>query len=166
MVLFVVMASKGLLEERRIRMDPQITAIVASVCAGLSAICVVLSLWNFVRSSRLEAQVDDLDTKLPHKRVVEMEQAVDSLIAHINGLEQKNTEFKQSVHNSVQRLDQIMRRNEKAAASLLDENGDLQADAVPGQLPPELVSQAPRQPGGQSKQQALRLRYNQNRGIQ
>lgn len=148
-------------------MNPENFVLIASVSASLAAVCVVMSLWTFVRMSRLEALVSTLDAKLPHKRIVEMEQCVDQLIQAIDGNEKKNQEFKQSVHNSVQRLDQIMRRNEKAvSASLLDEEGNLAPDVVPGELPAEVGVSAARPVGeaAMSKQKALQLRYNQNRG--
>lgn len=144
-----------------VQMTPENTLILAAIAAGLAACCVVLSLWTFVRLSALEARWRDVDAKLPPKRARELEEGFDAMMTAFEGLQQKNQEFKQSVHNSVNRLDQVMRRNEKAVA-MLDQNGELR-DA------PDFVPAA--DPTGQadsvdlSKQAALRARYNKNRGI-
>ncbi len=144
-------------------MDPQISFVLASIASGLASVCVVLSLWSFVRLSRVEGNLSELDTKLPPKRVREMEQAFDSLSSAFDSHVEQNQAWKGSVHNSVQRLDQIMRRNEKAADALIDENGVLTTDVVKGELP-DVVKVPQMDPVTMSKQQALRHRYNKNRG--
>lgn len=146
-------------------MNPENTLILAAVACGLASICTVLSLWAFVRLSALEARWKDLDAKLPPKRVRELEEAFDAMTQAFETLQQRNQEFKQSVHNSVNRLDQVMRRNEKAAAQLLDEDGNLRngkdaPDFVPAPDPTSRVD-----PVNTSKQAALRARYHANRGI-
>lgn len=146
----------------------EFSTVLASISCGLASCCVVLSLWSFVRLSRLEAKTNDLDDKLPPKRVREMEGAFDALNSAFDAHVQKNAEWKQSVHNSVQRMDQIMRRNEQATnAQLLDGDGNFEEspDVVKGELPPETAAVAVDHVK-LGKQAALRLRYNQNRGIQ
>jgi len=145
-------------------LDPQISFVLASIASGLASVCVVLSLWSFIRLSSVEAKLKDLDTKLPPKRIQELEQAFDALTDAFDGLQQKNAEWKGSVHNSVQRLDQVMRKNEKAAAALLDEDGNLTEDVVKAEMPDMAAVIAP-DPVTLSKQAALRFRYNKNRGI-
>lgn len=147
-------------------MTPENTLTLAAVACGLASVCVVLSLWSFVRLSSLEARWKDLDAKLPPKRARELEEGFDSMVQAFEGLQQKNQEFKQSVHNSVNRLDQVMRRNEKAAAQLLDEDGNLRngrdaPDFVPAPDPTRKLD-----PVATNKQAALRARWNASRGIQ
>jgi len=145
-------------------MDPQISFVLASIAAGLASVCVVLSLWSFVRQGKLEANVANLDDKLPPKRVAQLEQGFDAMVTAFEGLQQKNTEWKQSVHNSVQRMDQIMRRNEEATQHVLTPDGELNEDIVKGELPPGLAMGEP-DPVTLSKQAALRFRWNKNRGV-
>jgi len=125
---------------------------------------VVLSLWSFIRSTRLEASVEALETKLPPARVQELSQAVDGMQQEFQSVLQKNKEWKQSVSNSVQRLDQVMRRNEQAATRVLDESGELNPDIVKGEYPADTAS-PPVESGGMGKQASLRARWNKNRGI-
>jgi len=145
-------------------MDAGNSFILASIACGLASTCVVLSLWSFVRLSALESQFSTLDDKLPPKRIRELEQAFDAMTDAFEGLQQKNAEWKQSVHNSVQRMDQIMRRNEETTARVIDEDGNLNPDVVKGELPPGLALGEP-DVVKVSKQKALQLRYNKNRGI-
>lgn len=145
-------------------MDPQNAFVLASIAAGLASVCVVLSLWSFVRQGKLEAEVANLDDKLPPKRIAQLEQGFDSMVTAFEGLQQKNTEWKQSVHNSVQRMDQIMRRNEEAATQVLTPAGDLSEDVIKGELPTGLAVGQP-DDVTLSKQAALRHRWNKNRGI-
>ena len=144
-------------------MGPENAFLIASIASGLASVCVVLSLWSFVRLSRVEAKLADLDTKLPPKRVREMEEAFDQLATAFDGLQQKNQEWKQSVHGSVQRMDAIMRRNEKASNELLNEDGSINEDVVAAPPPSDVGVEL--DPVGVSKQAALRLRYNKNRGV-
>lgn len=146
-------------------MDGGSSFIIASIACGLASTCVVLSLWSFVRLSRLEALFTSLDDKMPPKRIRELEQAFDAMTDAFEGLQQKNAEWKQSVHNSVQRMDQIMRRNEETTARVIDEDGNLNPDIVKGELP-EGLSLGPSEQVTMSKQKALQLRFNKNRGIQ
>jgi len=144
--------------------DPGTTVLLASISCGLASVCVVLSLWCFARLSKLEAKTDTLEVHLPHKRVVEMEQAFDALSTSYDAQLQKNSEWKQAVHNSVQRLDNIMRRNEQATEQLIDGDGNLRerdVSVIKGKLPAETGTD----PVTVGKQEALRLRYNANRGI-
>ena len=145
-------------------MDPQNAFVLASIAAGLASVCVVLSLWSFVRQGKLEASVANLDDKLPPKRIAQLEQGFDSMVTAFEVLQQKNTEWKQSVHNSVQRMDQIMRRNEQAATQVLTPEGDLSEDVVKGELPAGLAMGQP-DDVTLSKQAALRHRWNKNRGV-
>ena len=145
-------------------MDPQISFVLASIASGLASVCVVLSLWSFVRQGKLEANVAALDDKLPPKRVRELETGFDAMVTAFEGLQQKNTEWKQSVHNSVQRMDQIMRRNEESATQVLTPDGELNEDVIKGELPVGLSLGQP-DPVELSKQAALRARWNKNRGI-
>jgi len=145
-------------------MDPQNAFVLASIAAGLASVCVVLSLWSFVRQGKLESSVANLDDKLPPKRIAQLEQGFDSMVTAFEVLQQKNTEWKQSVHNSVQRMDQIMRRNEEAATQVLTPAGDLSEDVVKGELPAGLALGQP-DDVELSKQAALRLRWNKNRGL-
>lgn len=147
-------------------MDPGTTLLLASISCGLASVCVVLSLWCFVRLSSLEAKTDALEVHLPHKRVVEMEQAFDALSTSYDAQLQKNAEWKQAVHNSVQRMDQIMRRNEEAREQLLDADGNLRErtpGVVKGKLPVGVATEE--DPVGANKQEALRLRWKRNRGM-
>jgi len=125
---------------------------------------VVLSLWSFIRLSRLEANFATLDDKLPPKRVRELEQGFDAMTDAFESHQQKNTAWKQSVHNSVQRMDQIMRRNEDASQQVLNEKGELHEDVVKGELPAGLALET-EDPVAVSKQAALRLRWHRNRGM-
>ncbi len=143
-------------------MDPGTSFILASIASGLASICVVLSLWSFIRLSKLEANFATLDDKLPPKRIRELEQGFDSMTDAFETHQQKNQAWKQSVHNSVQRMDQIMRRNEQGGAQVLTEKGELNEDIVKGELPPELKTP---DPVAMSKQQALQFRFNKNRGM-
>jgi len=143
--------------------DPQVSFVLAAVSCGLASTCVVLSLWSFVRLTRVEVNFASLDEKLPPRRIQELEAAFDAMTESFEVHQQKSQEFKQSVGNSVQRLDQVMRRNEVAAARLMDGDGKLQEDSVPGVLPEAVALEA--DPITLGKQAALRLRYNRNRGI-
>jgi len=145
-------------------MAPETSFVLASIASGLASVCVVLALWSFVRLSRVEAQLADLDSKLPAGRIVELEGAFDHMTTAFEGLQKKNQEWKQSVHGSVQRMDQIMRRNEKASTQLLEEDGSLNEDIVEAPPPTGLTLEP--DPVGASKQQALRMRWNKNRGVQ
>jgi len=146
-------------------MDPQISFVLASIASGLASVCVVLSLWSFVRQGKLENNVAALDDKLPPKRIAQLEQGFDAMMTAFEGLQQKNTEWKQSVHNSVQRMDQIMRRNEEAAEKqVLTPEGELAVDVVKGELPSGLALSQP-DDVTLSKQAALRHRWNKNRGV-
>jgi len=49
-------------------MNDQIAFIIASIACGLASTCVVLSLWSFIRLSKLESLFVSLDDKLPPKR--------------------------------------------------------------------------------------------------
>jgi len=153
----------SLLHGRKTSMDPQISFVLAAVSCGLASTCVVLSLWSFVRLTRVEVNFASLDEKLPPRRIKELEAAFDAMTDSFEVHQQKSQEFKQSVGNSVQRLDQVMRRNEVAAARLIDGEGNLQEDSVPGTLPAEVAAVPDEAALG--KQAALRLRYNRNRGI-
>jgi len=144
-------------------MDPQISFVLASIASGLASVCVVLSLWSFVRQGKLEAHVDSLDDKLPPKRIAQLEAGFDAMVTAFETLQQKNTEWKQSVHQSVQRMDQIMRRNEAAATQVLTADGELSEDVVKGELPAGLAMGQP-DDVTLSKQAALRHRWNKNRG--
>jgi len=146
--------------------EPGTTVVLASISCGLASICVVLSLWCFARLSKLEAKTDAIEVHLPHKRVVEMEQAFDALSTSYDAQLQKNAEWKQAVHNSVQRMDNIMRRNEAAREQLLDGEGNLRersVDVVKGDLPDGVSAVG--DPVAMGKQESLRLRYNKNRGL-
>jgi len=145
-------------------MDPQISFVLASIAAGLASVCVVLSLWSFVRQGKLESNVANLDDKLPPKRIAQLEAGFDAMVTAFEGLQQKNTEWKQSVHNSVQRMDQIMRRNEQSQQAVLTPDGDLNEDIVKGDLPAGLALGQPDEVT-LSKQAALRHRWNKNRGV-
>ncbi len=145
-------------------MDPQISFVLASIAAGLASVCVVLSLWSFVRQGKLETNVANLDDKLPPKRIAQLEQGFDSMVTAFEVLQQKNTEWKQSVHNSIQRMDQIMRRNEEATTQVLTASGELNEDVVKGELPAGLALGQPDEVN-LSKQAALRHRWNKNRGM-
>lgn len=145
-------------------MDPQTSFVLAAIGCGLASTCVVLSLWSFIRLSKLEANFATLDDKLPPKRIRELEQGFDAMTDAFESHQQANAAWKQSVHNSVQRMDQIMRRNEATAARVIDESGDLNADSVPGELPPGLSLEQPSEVA-MSKQAALRFRFNKNRGL-
>ncbi len=145
-------------------MDPGSSFIMASIACGLASTCVVLSLWSFIRLSKLEANFASLDDKLPPQRIRELEQGFDAMTDAFEGHQKKNLEWKQSVHNSVQRMDQIMRRNEATAPQVIESDGTLNEEIVKGELPAGLSLD----PGDQvalSKQAALRLRYNKNRGM-
>jgi len=144
--------------------DPQISFVLASIASGLASICVVLSLWSFVRLSRLEANFATLDDKLPPKRIAQLEGAFDSLTNGFENMQRKNQEWKGSVHNSVQRLDNIMRRNEAASTALLADDGTLNQDQVAAP-PPEGITVGVADEVELSKQAALRMRWNKNRGI-
>jgi len=145
-------------------MDTGIPFLFASIACGLASVCVVLSLWSFVRLSRVEAKFESLDSKLPGKRILELEQAFDSMTDAFDGHQQKNQQWKQSVHQSVQRMDQIMRRNEATTDRVLEDDGTLNPDVVKGDLPVGLSAPEPGQVA-MSTQAALRLRFNKNRGI-
>lgn len=146
-------------------MDPQYTVLLASISCGLASVCVVLSLWSFARLSSLEAKTGTMETALPHKRVVEMEQAWEALNSAYDAQLQKNSEWKQAVHNSVQRMDNIMRRNEQAKEQLLDGDGNIRdqgPDVVKGELP---HPDAPEPTRVNDKQERLRQRYMKNRNL-
>ena len=145
-------------------MDAGNTVFLASIACGLASMCVVLSLWSFVRLSRVEANFGALDSKLPGKRILELEQAFDAMTDAFEGHQQKNTAWKQSVHQSVQRMDQIMRRNEATTDRVLEDDGTLNPDVVKGDLPEGTLG-AQSEQVAMSTQAALRLRYNKNRGI-
>jgi len=145
-------------------MDAGTSFIIASIACGLASTCVVLSLWSFIRLSKLEGAFATLDDKLPPVRIRELEGAFDKMTDAFETHQQKNTAWKQSVHNSVQRMDQIMRKNKEAATQLLDSDGNLTADSVEAP-PPEGIDVVRNDPVTMSKQAALRLRYNKNRGV-
>lgn len=137
--------------------------ILASIACGLASTCVVLALWSFIRLSKLEAAFATLDDKLPPVRIRELEGAFDKMTDAFETHQQKNTAWKQSVHNSVQRMDQIMRRNEESSTQVLDPDGNLNADVVKA-APPDGIDLLAKDPVHLSKQAALQLRYNKNRG--
>ncbi len=144
-------------------MDPGTSFIVASIACGLASTCVILSLWSFIRLSKLEGNFATLDDKLPPKRIRELEQGFDAMTDAFETHQQKNQAWKQAVHNSVQRMDQVMRRNEEAGKQILASDGELNEDVVKGELPAGLaLSDA--DPVAMSKQAALRFRFNKNRG--
>jgi len=145
-------------------MTTGILTIFASIASGLASIGVVLSVWLLIRLSKLETNFATLDDKLPPKRIRELEQGFDSMTDAFETHQQKNQAWKQSVHNSVQRMDQIMRRNEQSGGQVLTEEGTLNEDVVKGELPPELRTQQAADPVAMSKQQALQYRFNKNRG--
>jgi len=145
-------------------MDTQIPFVLASIACGLASVCVVLSLWSFVRLSRVEANFATLDDKLPPKRVRELEQGFDAMTDAFEAHQKSNQAWKQSVHNSVQRMDQIMRRNEQAAGKVIEEDGSLTEEVVKGELPAGLSLSEP-EAVTVGKQEALRLRWNKNRGL-
>jgi len=144
-------------------MDAQIPFILGSIACGLASVCVVLSLWSFVRLSRVEVNFATLDDKLPPKRVRELEQGFDAMTDAFEAHQQSNAAWKQSVHNSVQRMDQIMRRNESAGTQVLNGEGKLTAEVVKGKLPEGLSLEPEAVTVG--KQAALRARWNRNRGL-
>ena len=144
-------------------MTPENSMLIATIACGLSSVCVVLSLWNVTRLASVDARLKDVDTKLPANRAAELEQGFDAMVQAFEGLQQKNAEFKQSVHNSVNRLDQVMRRNEKAV-TLLDGNGNL-SETLPDFVPAEDPTQQETDAVATNKQAALRARYNRNRGV-
>lgn len=144
-------------------MDPGTSFIVASIACGLASTCVILSLWSFIRLSKLEGNFATLDDKLPPKRIRELEQGFDAMTDAFESHQQKNTAWKQAVHNSVQRMDQIMRRNEESSTQVLAASGELNEDVVKGELPDGLAM-SDADPTAMSKQAALRFRYNKNRG--
>ncbi len=144
-------------------MDAGTSFIIASIACGLASTCVVLSLWSFIRLSKLEGNFATLDDKLPPQRIRELEQGFDAMTDAFESHQQKNTAWKQAVHNSVQRMDQIMRRNEESSTQVLAASGELNEDVVKGELPTGLaLSDA--DPVKMSKQAALRFRFNKNRG--
>ena len=145
-------------------MEPWIPVLLSSIACGLASVCVVLSLWSFVRLSRVEVKNADLDEKLPQKRVRELEQAFDAMTDAFEAHQQSNAAWKQSVHNSVQRMDQIMRKNKEATGRVLEPDGSLNQDVVKGELPEGMPLLDP-DPVTLGKQAALRLRYNRNRNI-
>lgn len=145
-------------------MTPQLSFLFSSIALSLASVCLALTFWTFLRLSRAESNLVALDVKLPPVRITDLEASFDGLSATFATLEQKNLEWKQSVHNSVQRLDQVMRRNEKAAAELLTQDGSLNDDVVPGEFPEESVTDAKATNVRISKQAALRKKYNANRG--
>ncbi len=145
-------------------MDPGTSFIVASIACGLASTCVILSLWSFIRLSKLEGNFATLDDKLPPKRIRELEQGFDAMTDAFESHQQKNTAWKQSVHNSVQRMDTIMRRNEESGRQVLAADGELNENVVKGDLPPGLAL-SESDPVAMSKQEALRFRFNKNRGI-
>jgi len=145
-------------------MGPETAFVLASIASGLASVCVVLALWSFVRLSRVEAQLADLDSKLPPKRILELEGAFDHMTQAFEGLQKKNQEWKQSVTGSIQRMDSIMRRNEKASTQLLQDDGSINEEIVKAPPPEGLTQMA--DPIGASKQEALRMRWNKNRGVQ
>jgi len=145
-------------------MTTGILTIFASIASGLASIGVVLSVWLLIRLSKLETNFATLDDKLPPKRIRELEQGFDSMTDAFETHQQKNQAWKQSVHNSVQRMDQIMRRNEQSGGQVLTEKGELNEDVVKGELPPDLRTSQAADPVAMSKQQALQYRFNKNRG--
>jgi len=145
-------------------MDPGFSSMFASIACGIASIGVVLSLWLLIRLSKLETNFATLDDKLPPKRIRELEQAFDSMTDAFENHQQKMQAWKQSVHNSVQRMDQIMRRNEQSGGQVLTEKGELNEDVVKGELPPDLRTSQAADPVAMSKQQALQYRFNKNRG--
>ena len=145
-------------------MDAQFPFVLGSIACGLASVCVVLSLWSFVRLSRVEANFATLDDKLPPKRVRELEQGFDAMTDAFEAHQKSNQAWKQSVHNSVQRMDQIMRRSEAATGKVLEEDGSLAAEVVKGELPAGLALSEP-DAVTIGKQEALRLRWNKNRGL-
>ena len=164
MVLYSLLVRFLLVEPGDKPVDPQNAFITASIACGLASTCVVLSLWSFIRLSKLEGNFATLDDKLPPQRIRELEQGFDAMTDAFEGHQKKNLEWKQSVHNSVQRMDQIMRRNEEASTQVIESDGSLNEDIVKGELPAGLDLQ-PQDEVALSKQAALRLRYNRNRGM-
>ena len=145
-------------------MTTGILIIFASIASGLASIGVVLSVWLLIRLSKLESNFATLDDKLPPKRIRELEQGFDSMTDAFETHQQKNQAWKQSVHNSVQRMDQIMRRNEQSGGQVLTEDGTLNEDVVKGELPAGLGA-VQTDAVAMSKQQALQFRFNKNRGL-
>ncbi len=74
-------------------MDPGSSFIMASIACGLASTCVVLSLWSFIRLSRLEVVLPELFEKLPGKRIRELEQAFDAMTDAFETHQKKNLEW-------------------------------------------------------------------------
>ncbi len=175
----------------------------SAIGAGICLICAFIQfLWSRTLSIKVDARsqfakdlqtdVDLLHRKhdafeldLPESKLVEVEAWIRELKNQFDQLIQENTAHKSQVHRSIQRFDQIMRRNERAASVIeqaqADENGgldtdpedDATAEAVPQEGDRSFLAgahsdypnaeQAPRSP--EDDRMELMRQYYANRGM-
>ncbi len=134
-------------------MEPYVYHIIAT--SGLFW-CAVLSfnaakLWSQLRHAedftqthlkRVEGLVDILETKVPEARLQELESTISAFRIRIDKSGLENDAYREAVHKSMQRFDNIMRRNEraligKAEKTLTEDEADDTPDEIPlGDHPP------------------------------
>lgn len=112
--------------------------------------CLVMSvfaaiLWARVKGTEhffheamrgLRDDIEKFEAKVPEARLQELESALQAFRTRIDQSALENNAYREQVHKSMQRFDQIMRRNERALIkgaekSLTDEDVDDTPDEIP-----------------------------------
>lgn len=108
--------------------------------------------------ARITEQCGSLSAQVPEHRLQVVEQALEAFRTRIDSAAIDNDSFRERVHKSLQRFDQIMRRNEKAllgkAGQELDKDD---GDGYPDQIPLGDVRPQPSLPARMTKAELRRL---------
>jgi len=123
----------------------------------------------FVRLNGVVARIDSVDVKLPNSALMEIQAMFSGLKAEFDQTLMQNDSFREKVKKEIQRVDQIMRRNEKAFGDRqqVDATGEEEDDDAkyPDQVPLEKAMPELADTSGMSKQQRLRAQWRANRGM-
>lgn len=134
-------------------MFDQTALVVWGVCSGLWSALLTLGgsiLWARVKGAehlawervkKLSDEMRELKATVPEARLQEVEACIGAFKTRVDSFVVENDAFRTAVHKSVQRTDQIMRRNERAVIQQAEktlQNGD--DDGTPDEIawtPPE-----------------------------
>lgn len=114
----------------------EITLILTSSVAGISAIFLTVLGWSHWRLMRYVASMEDrLANESTPAQIAECETYVKAFGARIDTYSVENETFRNAVHKSMQRFDAIMRRNEQ---SLIDRAEKVVDKKTPDDYPDEI----------------------------
>ena len=136
----------------------------------LANACVFGLLYHslFVRLNAVSTRTDSLDTKLPNSALMEIQTMFSGLKAEFDQTLMQNDSFRERVKKEIQRVDQVMRRNERAFKDRQEVNAtEAEEDdesKYPDQVPLEQASMLSPDAGKMTKQQRLRAQWAANRG--